>query len=146
MRHSLLLCNQPGALTKGNALHGFPRPRSTDFFHIQALVEIDHGDGVYLYTKSGDRYLDIFAGIAVNALGHSHPRIIGAITEQAQKYIHLSNYFVQEPQLKLAELLLQRSGYERVFFSNSGTEATEGASRLQKVRCYLAKQETHWLQ
>ena len=75
------------------------------FFHTykRLPLEIDYGDGVYLYTKSGDRYLDIFAGIAVNALGHSHPRIISAIAGQAQKYVHLSNYFVQEPQLKLAE-------------------------------------------
>ena len=105
-----------------------------DFFHTykRLPLDIDRGEGVYLYTKSGDRYLDMFAGIAVNALGHAHAGMIRAIADQAGRYIHLSNYFVQEPQLRLARLLLHHSGYERVFFSNSGTEATEGAMKIAR--------------
>ncbi len=105
-----------------------------NFFHTykRLPLDIDRGEGAYLYTKSGDRYLDMFAGIAVNALGHAHAGMIKAIADQAGKYIHLSNYFVQEPQLTLARLLLQHSGYERVFFSNSGTEATEGAMKIAR--------------
>jgi len=96
-------------------------------------LDIDRGEGVYLYTKDGTRYLDMFAGIAVNALGHGHDGIIRAIEEQSRKYVHLSNYFVQKPQIALARLLLTSSGYDRVFFSNSGTEATEGAIKIARA-------------
>jgi acetylornithine/succinyldiaminopimelate/putrescine aminotransferase len=87
---------------------------------------------MYLVTKDGTRYLDMFAGIAVSALGHSHPGILGAIGEQSRKYLHLSNYFVQAPQVDLARRLLQASGFERVFFANSGSEATEGALKISR--------------
>jgi acetylornithine/N-succinyldiaminopimelate aminotransferase len=93
-------------------------------------LEIDHGEGVYLFTKNGKRYLDMFGGLAVNALGYGHPKVIQAIQEQSSKYIHLSNYYLQEPQIRLAELLIQTTGYEKVFFSNSGTEAMEGTIKI----------------
>ncbi len=92
------------------------------------------GEGLYLVTADGARWLDLFAGIAVNALGHAHPRVVAAITAQAQNYIHLSNYFAQEPQVRLAELLLRHSGMARVFFANSGTEAMEGALKIARRR------------
>jgi acetylornithine aminotransferase len=92
------------------------------------------GEGLYLVTADGARWLDLFAGIAVNALGHAHPRVVAAITAQAQCYIHLSNYFAQEPQVRLAELLLRHSGMARVFFANSGTEAMEGALKIARRR------------
>jgi acetylornithine aminotransferase len=106
----------------------------TSFFHTYKRLPLqpDHGEGLYLYTTDGTRYLDMFAGIAVNALGHSHPRVVAAITEQAKRYIHVSNYFAQEPQVHLAELLLQNTGMARVFFSNSGTEAMEGALKIAR--------------
>jgi acetylornithine aminotransferase len=107
---------------------------SASFFYTYKRLPLDpvRGQGMHLYTADGKRYLDMFAGIAVNALGHAHPRIVAAITEQAQRYIHVSNYFVQEPQVRLAELLLQHSGLARVFFANSGTEAMEGALKIAR--------------
>jgi len=95
-------------------------------------LEIERGEGAYLYGRDGKRYLDFFGGLAVNALGYNHPRINNAIVEQVRKYIHLSNYYVQEPQVKLAEKLLAATGFERLFFSNSGTEAIEGAIKLAR--------------
>ncbi len=91
---------------------------------------IERGEGCYLFTKDGDRYLDMFSGLAVNALGYNHPKVIAAIEQQAKKYIHLSNFFVQEPQVELAECLLRHSKFQKIFFTNSGTEATEGAMKL----------------
>lgn len=104
------------------------------FFHTykRLPLEIVHGKGMYLYANDGTRYLDLFAGLAVNALGNSHPRIVKAIHDQCQKYIHLSNYYLQEPQIHLAELLTKYSGYQKVFFCNSGTEAMEGAMKLAR--------------
>jgi acetylornithine/N-succinyldiaminopimelate aminotransferase len=93
-------------------------------------LEIDRGEGVYLIARDGTRYLDMFAGVAVNALGYGHPRVVQAIEEQARAYIHLSNYFLQEPQLRLAEILTAASGYPKIFFTNSGTETIEGAMKI----------------
>ena len=95
-------------------------------------LEIVRGEGPWLFARDGSRYLDMFGGIAVNALGHAHPAVLRAITEQAGRYIHLSNYFHQEPQQRLAEALLRASGYDRVFFANSGTEAIEGALKIAR--------------
>lgn len=93
-------------------------------------LEVDRGEGMYLYARDGRRYLDMFSGLAVNALGYAHPRVVQAIAAQAARYIHLSNYYLQEPQVRLAELLTAHSGYARIFFSNSGTEAIEGMIKL----------------
>lgn len=95
-------------------------------------LEIDHGEGVYLYSKDGRRFLDLFGGLAVNALGYNHPRVVGAIERQLQRYIHLSNYYLQDPQIELAEHLVRASGYNKVFLSNSGTEAIEGAMKIAR--------------
>jgi len=97
-------------------------------------LEIVRGEGATLITADGTRYLDMFAGIAVNALGHAHPRVVRAIADQAARYIHVSNYFLQEPQVRLAELLQRLSGFPRVFFANSGTEAVEGAIKIARKR------------
>jgi acetylornithine/N-succinyldiaminopimelate aminotransferase len=104
------------------------------FFHTykRLPLEIERGEGVYLFAKDGTRYLDMFSGLAVNALGYNHPKIVQAIQEQSRKYIHLSNYYLQEPQLKLAEILVKYSGYKKVFFCNSGTEAVEGAIKIAR--------------
>ena len=104
------------------------------FFHTYKRLglDIEHGDGVYLYARDGKRYLDFFGGLAVNALGYNHPRVNKAIIEQVNKYIHLSNYYVQEPQVKLAERLIHASGFKRVFFGNSVTEAVEGAIKVAR--------------
>jgi acetylornithine/N-succinyldiaminopimelate aminotransferase len=104
------------------------------FFHTyhRLGLDIDRGEGVYLFAKDGKRYLDFFGGLAVNALGYNHPRVNQAIINQVHKYIHLSNYYVQEPQVQLAEKLIKASGFKKVFFGNSGTEAVEGAIKLAR--------------
>jgi acetylornithine/N-succinyldiaminopimelate aminotransferase len=104
------------------------------FFHTykRIPIEIEWGEGMYLFAKDGRRYLDMFSGLAVNALGYGHPGVLNAIEEQSRKYIHLSNYYLQEPQLQLAELLVKYSGYPKVFFCNSGTEAIEGAIKVAR--------------
>ncbi|MFZ1978643.1 MAG: aspartate aminotransferase family protein [Bacteroidota bacterium] len=104
------------------------------FFHTyhRLPLEIERAEGVYIYTKDGKRCTDFFGGLAVNALGHCHPRIIAAVEKQIHRYMHVSNYFLQEPQVELAERLLKLTGYEKVFFSNSGTEAVEGAIKLSR--------------
>jgi acetylornithine/N-succinyldiaminopimelate aminotransferase len=102
------------------------------FFHTfhRLPLEVDRGEGVYLYTKDGKRYIDFFGGLAVNPLGYNHLRINAAIEEQIHRYIHLSNYFVQDKTVELAERINSTSGYKRIFFSNSGTEAVEGAIKI----------------
>jgi len=104
------------------------------FFHTfhRLPIEIERGKGVYLYSKDGKRYIDFFGGLAVNALGYNHPRINAAIDKQIHRYIHLSNYFVQDTQVELAKKIIQASGFKRIFFSNSGTEAVEGAIKLAR--------------
>ena len=90
-------------------------------------VALQRGKGVFIFDFEGKRYLDFVAGLGVNALGHAHPRIVKAIREQAGRVIHLSNLYYNEYQGRLAEKLCKLSGLQRVFFSNSGTEAIEGA-------------------
>lgn len=93
-------------------------------------LNISHGKGVFLFTEDGEKYLDFFCGLAVNALGYGNERIIQAIDNQLKNYIHLSNYYVNLPQIKLAEQLVKHSGLNKVFFTNSGTEATESSLKL----------------
>lgn len=93
-------------------------------------IVVDYAKGTRIYAIDGNSYLDFLGGIAVNLLGHSHPKIIEAVKEQCERYMHLSNYFYQDVQIKMAETLLQLTGYGRVFFTNSGTEANEGALKI----------------
>jgi predicted acetylornithine/succinylornithine family transaminase len=88
------------------------------------------GKGCYVYDLNGKRYLDLIAGIGVNALGHAHPRIVKVIREQAGLLIHTSNLYYHEYQGKLAKKLAEVSGLQRTFFCNSGTEAIEGAIKM----------------
>jgi acetylornithine/N-succinyldiaminopimelate aminotransferase len=88
------------------------------------------GKGCYAYDTSGKRYLDLIAGIGVNALGHAHPRLMKVIREQAGRMIHSSNLYYHEYQGPLAERIAKASGLDRVFFCNSGTEAVEGALKI----------------
>lgn len=95
-------------------------------------IVVEKAEGCYIFDKDGSKYLDFLAGIAVNSMGYAHPKIIAAIEEQVRKYMHLSNYFYQDVQIELAEKLCEKSGLSRVFFSNSGTEAIEGAIKLAR--------------
>src|ERR1700730_5601148 len=91
---------------------------------------IESGEGTYVVDSDGKRYLDFVAGIAVNSLGHRNPVLVDAIRDQADKLIHISNIFYSVPQVQLAELLVQHSCMDRVYFVNSGAEANEGAIKL----------------
>jgi len=93
-------------------------------------IVVEYAQGTRIYDKDGNEYLDFLAGIAVNLLGHSHPKVIQAIENQIRRYMHLSNYFYQDVQIELAERILKLSGYSKVFFTNSGTEANEGALKI----------------
>jgi acetylornithine aminotransferase/acetylornithine/N-succinyldiaminopimelate aminotransferase len=95
-------------------------------------VVFERGRGVYLYDARGRRYLDFLSGIGVNALGHGHPAIRRAIAEQAGRLVHISNLFYHPLQAALAARLTAISGLDRAFFSNSGTEAWEGALKLAR--------------
>src|SRR3984893_17607324 len=92
-----------------------------------------HGRGAYVYDSRGKKYLYFLGGIAVNALGHAHPRIVKVIRREAARAIHLSNLFHNSYQGPLARKLAQWSGLDRVFFSNSGAEAIEGALKLARL-------------
>lgn len=95
-------------------------------------VVIVRGEGSRVWDENGRVYLDMIAGIAVNCLGHSHPVVVNALREQAGKLIHTSNLFYTTPQLELAQLLVDNSALDRVFFANSGAEANEGAIKLAR--------------
>lgn len=92
------------------------------------------GEGVYLWDTQGRRYLDFLGGIAVAGLGHAHPRLVRAIAEQAAKLLHTSNLYYIPPQAELAQRLVERSCFDKVFFCNSGAEANEAA--IKNARRY----------
>ncbi len=91
------------------------------------------GQGVWLWDTEGKRYLDALAGVAVNGLGHAHPGLVRAISEQAARLIHVSNIYHIAEQEKLADKLCELSGMDRVFFCNSGCEANEAALKLARL-------------
>jgi len=95
-------------------------------------VTLVRGEGARVWDENGREYLDFVAGIAVNSLGHCHPVVVGAITEQARTLIQASGWFYTIPQLRLARLLVENSCLDQVFFCNSGAEASEGAVKLAR--------------
>src|SRR4030065_1435856 len=95
-------------------------------------VTLARGKGARVWDSEGKEYLDFVAGSAVNSLGHCHPVVVKALTEQAKTLIHTSNLFYTVPQVQLAELLVENSCLDRVFFCNSGAEANEGAIKLAR--------------
>jgi len=95
-------------------------------------VVLVRGEGTRVWDENGRCYLDMVAGIAVNVLGHCHPAVVEALTRQARTLIHTSNLYYTIPQLELAELLINHSCADRVFFANSGAEANEGAIKLAR--------------
>lgn len=103
-------------------------------FGTPALV-LDHGDGAWVWDVDGRRYLDLVGGIAVNALGHNHPELVAAISRQAGRLVHISNFFTSTAQIELAERLLwiaRAPQGSAVFFANSGAEAIEAAIKLAR--------------
>ena len=119
--------------------------QTTDF---PLLLEFERAEGVYMYDTSGKPYLDLISGIGVSSLGHGNPKVINAIKEQVDKYMHLMVYgeYVQTPQVRFAEKLVSilPDHLNSVYFVNSGAEAVEGALKLAKrftgrseiVACY----------
>lgn len=99
-------------------------------------IVLDRGDGVYVYDTNGKKYLDFGAGIAVFALGYGHKELSNALKSQIDKLIHTSNYFYNVPTIEAAKKLTKASGMDRVFFTNSGTEAIEGAVKLARKYYY----------
>lgn len=99
-------------------------------------VVFDHGEGMYLYDNQGKKYLDMGAGIAVSALGYSNETFKQGLKEQIDRLIHVSNLYYTEPSIKAAQLLCEATGMDRVFFTNSGAEAIEGALKLARKYAY----------
>src|ERR1700686_2723215 len=102
----------------------------------RADLGFERGEGVWLIATNGERYLDFTSGVAVNALGHAHPHLVAAVTEQAQKLWHVSNLYEIPEAEHVAERLCAASFADVVFFSNSGAEAVEGA--IKTARKYQA--------
>lgn len=105
-------------------------------------IVLDNGDGVRLYDTDGKEYLDFGAGIAVFALGYNNKEYNDALKEQIDKLVHTSNYFYNEPAVEAAKGITAVSGMDRVFFTNSGTEAVEGAIKLAKKYAFLKDKTT----
>jgi acetylornithine/N-succinyldiaminopimelate aminotransferase len=100
-------------------------------------LTIARGQGSWVWDSQGKRYLDCVSGVAVNAFGHLHPPIVAAIQAQLASYLHASNLYLMEPQMRLAEALCGATGMDKAFFCNSGTEANEGAIKFAR---------RHWLE
>ncbi len=120
-------------LVRAGQTYLYPNYRQPPFVFVR-------GQGSLLFDGSGKRYLDMYAGIAVSTLGHAHPKLAQAIAEQAGKLLHVSNYFYNEPNVRLAEKLCGLSGMDRAFFCNSGTEAIEATLKLTR-RHFFSKGE-----
>ena len=99
------------------------------------------GEGVYITDENGNQYLDLLSGIGVNALGYNHPVIVNAIAEQSKKLVHTSNLYYHEGQAELALRLTERTGMDRAFFANTGTEAWEGALKLARAHAGVLRSE-----
>ena len=95
-------------------------------------IALSHGHGCRVWDVNGKEYLDALGGIAVNTLGHAHPKLVPALQEQIAKLIHTSNYYYTPNAERLAAMLCERSGLDKVFFCSSGLEANEAALKLAR--------------
>ena len=121
-------------------------PVSPQVMPTYARIDLafERGEGAWLYTSSGERYLDFTSGVAVNALGHAHPALVAALNEQAQKLWHVSNLYRIPQAERLAERLCAHSFADVAFFCNSGTEAIEGSIKLaRKYQAVSGKPERY---
>ena len=121
------------ALVEAGQSYLYPNYRQPPFVFVR-------GEGSYLFDASGKRYLDLYAGIAVSTLGHAHPKLTAAIAAQAGKLLHVSNYFYNEPNVRLAEKLCRLTEMDRAFFCNSGTEAIEATLKLARRHFHVQGQ------
>ena len=125
---------QPPLPSHADALLARYRAALVPVFGVPQTV-LSHGDGCYVVDVDGKRYLDLLGGIAVNTLGHGHPALVEAIAKQVSQVMHISNFFTSEPQVELAEKLLEicrAPAGSGVFFANSGAEAIEAAIKLTR--------------
>src|SRR5918912_646005 len=106
--------------------------QQTFFPNRRAQVVLERGEGTRVWDVEGREYLDLIAGIAVTSLGHSSPVVQRALAEQSARLIHVSNLYYSIPQLELAQLLIDNSPFDKVFFCNSGAEANEAAIKLAR--------------
>jgi acetylornithine/N-succinyldiaminopimelate aminotransferase len=95
-------------------------------------ITFDYGKGANIWDVEGNKYIDMLAGIAVNSVGHCHPKVVKAIQDQAAKLVHISNFYLSEPQVMLSKKLVELSGLNRVFLTNSGAESVEGAIKIAR--------------
>jgi acetylornithine/N-succinyldiaminopimelate aminotransferase len=112
--------------------------------YARANLVFERGEGAWLVSTGGDRYLDFASGVAVNALGHAHPKLIDALTQQANKVWHTSNLYRVAGQERLAERLCEVTFADQVFFCNSGAEACEGAIKLARRYHYVNGRPECW--
>jgi acetylornithine/N-succinyldiaminopimelate aminotransferase len=112
--------------------------------YARANLVFERGEGAWLVATNGDRYLDFASGVAVNALGHAHPKLIDALTQQANKVWHTSNLYRVAGQERLAERLCEVTFADKVFFCNSGAEACEGAIKLARRYHYVNGHPERW--
>jgi len=122
-----------GLTVKLNEIIEMDKKYFMNTFGSRTPVCFEYGKGINLWDTEGKKYYDFLSGIAVNVLGHSHPRLVNAIKQQAEKLIHCSSLYYIENQAKLAKMLVENSCADKVFFANSGAEANEGAIKLAKI-------------
>ena len=117
--------------SSNKAYHDIDKQYYLQAFKRYPLV-LDRGSGSRVWDVEGNEYIDALAGIAVTSVGHSHPTVVAAIREQAERLIHISNFYLSVPQARLCEKLSTLSGLERVFLANSGAESVEGAVKIAR--------------
>jgi acetylornithine/N-succinyldiaminopimelate aminotransferase len=110
----------------------------------QAPIVLDRGKGCEVWDTEGRRYLDLCAGVAVSALGHAHPKLVATIAEQAGRLMHASNYFYNAENIRLADELCQKLGFDRAFFCNSGAEANEAMLKMARRHFYVQGQHDRY--
>src|SRR6204780_2059580 len=108
-------------------------------------IQFVDGEEMYLIDENGERYLDLLSGSGVNALGYAHPAVTRTIEQQSRKLVHISNLYFHQGQAELALRLTERTGLDRVFFCNSGTEAWEAAMKLARAYSGMKRSEGHTL-
>ena len=132
-----------GSKSKPAKVSAGPSPAVMPTYARQDVV-FERGEGAWLIATSGERYLDFASGVAVNALGHAHPRLIAALTGQAEKLWHCSNLYRIAGQERLAERLCEATFADKVFFTNSGAEACEGAIKLARRYHFASGHPERW--
>ena len=109
------------------------------YSQLKLPITIEKGEGSYLFDTEGNKYLDLFTGLAVNVVGHSHPRIVKTLIKQGSRFLHISNIYLNSPAIALAKRLSELTTGGKVFFGNSGAEATEAAIKfIHKYQAQMA--------